>query len=87
MSTPRHTITIVLQDQPDGSVSCKASPNVQQMIAKTKEGPMAESMAVAYALGALTYIATQSRKLKEKAKGRPLILLPPGTRMPKGKDS
>jgi hypothetical protein len=73
-------ITITFEDLPDGSVKVVAEPNLKTLISATKAGPLADSMAVAYALGALTKIAADSRRLKEKGSGRPLILLPPGTR-------
>lgn len=72
-------VVITIEDMDDGSVKVVATPNFKQMIAITKRGPIALSMAVAYGMSALTHIAAESRKLKAKS-GIPRIILPPGVR-------
>lgn len=76
-------ITIIIEDQEDGSVSIVAAPNVATMIDRYKQGQgIARTQGVAYALGMLTYAARKSREMAAgQTKKSPLIHLPPGVRL------
>jgi hypothetical protein len=80
----RHTVVITLTDIDDENVKIEAKPNFKQMISITKRGPEARSMAIAYAMGMMTYAAAENRKM-QKRRGKievvsPRMVLPPGTR-------
>lgn len=75
----RYKIVITIEDLPDGGVRCKAEPNITTLIDQTRQGPMAKSSAVAYAMAAMSKIAADSKAAKQKGQ-HPIIILPPATR-------
>lgn len=68
-------VIIFIEDNPDGSVSVQAVPNVAGLIDVQKSGANLTS-GQAYALSALVHIAKKAREERNKSASR--IYLPPG---------